>query len=98
MERRAFLAMPAAAAILPGVPKYRVVSAFQPAARPGMPGPYPGSVVSVKYENSIDAQNEKVDPAVVAEMILRGMTSLTGEKSARDAWRKLIAPSDVVGV
>jgi uncharacterized protein (DUF362 family) len=98
MERRAFLAMPAAAAILPGVPKYRVVSAFKPTDRPGMPGLYPGSVVSVKAEKSIDAETEKVDPAVVAEMILRGMTALTGEKAPRDAWRKLIAPSDVVGI
>src|ERR1022692_1296696 len=98
MERRTFLAMPAAAAILPDAPKYRVVSAFKPAAHPGMPGLYPGSVVSVKSEKSIDAESEKVDAAVVAEMMLRGMTSLTGEKAPRDAWRKLISPSDVVGL
>jgi uncharacterized protein (DUF362 family) len=98
MERRTFLAMPAAAAALPDTPKYHVVSAFQPKARPGMPGSYPGSVISVKAEKSIDPETEKVDAAVVAEMVRRGMTSLTGEPAARDAWRKLFSPSDVIGI
>src|SRR5579872_88700 len=98
MERRTFLAMPAAAAVLHETPKYRVVSAFKPTAHPGMPGPYPGAVVSVKAANSIDPQTEKVDAAVVAEMVRRGMASLTGEAAARDGWRKLFAPSDVVGI
>ena len=90
--------MPAAAAALPDTPKYRVVSAFQPKPHPGMPGPYPGSVVSVKADNSIDPETEKVDATVVAEMVRRGMTALTGEATARDAWRKFFSPSDVVGV
>jgi uncharacterized protein (DUF362 family) len=98
MERRTFLAMPAAAAALPDTPKYRVVSAFQPKPHPGMPGPYPGSVVSVKAETSIDPETEKVDPTVVAEMVRRGMTALTGEPTARDAWRKFFTPSDVIGI
>jgi uncharacterized protein (DUF362 family) len=98
MERRTFLAMPAAAAALPDTPKYRVVSAFQPKPHPGMPGPYPGSVVSVKAENSIDPETEKVDATVVAEMVRRGMTALTGEPTARDAWRKFFSPSDVIGI
>src|SRR5262249_39311303 len=98
MERRVFLAMPAAAASIPDQPKYRVVSAFHAAAHPGMPGPYPGSVVSVKAERSIDAQSESVDAPTVAEMIRRGMTALTGEADARDAWRKFFSLSDVVGV
>jgi uncharacterized protein (DUF362 family) len=98
MERRTFLAMPAAAAVLHETPKYRVVSAFKPTAKPGMPGPYRGSVVSVKAENSIDSQTEKVDAGVVAEMVRRGMASLTGEAAAHDGWRKLFAPSDVVGI
>jgi uncharacterized protein (DUF362 family) len=98
MERRTFLAMPAAAAILPGSPNYRVVSAFRPAAHPGMPGMYPGSVVSVKAERSIDPATEKVDADTVAEMIRRGMTALTGEQASRDAWRKFFSPSDVIGI
>src|SRR5260370_6008196 len=90
--------MPAAAAVLPVTTKSKVVSAFQATQHPGMPGPYPGSVVSVKAANSIDSQTEKVDAAVVAEMVRRGMASLTGEAAARDGWRKLFAPSDVVGI
>ena len=69
--------MPAAAAALPDTPKYHVVSAFQPKPHPGMPGPYPGSVISVKADNSIDPETEKVDATVVAEMVRRGMTALT---------------------
>jgi len=90
--------MPAAAAALPDTPKYHVVSAFQPKPHPGMPGPYPGSVISVKAENSIDPETEKVDATVVAEMVRRGMTALTGEPSARDAWRKFFSPSDIIGI
>ena len=97
MERRAFLAMPAAAS-MSDQPKYRVVSAFHATAHPGMPGPYPGSVVSVKAEKSIDPQSEKVDAPTVAEMIRRGMAALTGEAAAHDAWRKFFSPSDVVGI
>jgi uncharacterized protein (DUF362 family) len=98
MERRTFLAMPAAAAALPETPKYRVVSAFKPSANPGMPGPYRGSVVSVKADKSIDPQAEKVDATVVTEMVRRGMTALTGEAAPHDAWRKFFVPSDVIGI
>src|SRR5437773_82499 len=98
MERRTFLTMPAAAAVLPDTPTYRVVSAFQSSAHPGMPGQYPGSVVSVKAEKSIDPQTEKVDMETVTEMVRRGMAALTAEADARDAWRKLFSPADVVGI
>ncbi len=98
MERRTFLSLPAAAAIQPNTPKYQVVSSFKPASRPGMPGLYPGSVVSVKAEKSIDPQTEKVDPATVSEMVRRGMLALTAERSASDAWRKFFSPSDIVGI
>jgi uncharacterized protein (DUF362 family) len=63
-----------------------------------MPGPYPGTVVSVKAEKAIDPSTEKVDTATVAEMVLRGMAALTGETAARDAWRKFFSPSDIVGI
>src|SRR5262249_55649050 len=98
MDRRTFLTIPAAAAVLPETPNYRVVSSFQPSAHPGMPGPYRGSVVSVKAGKSIDEQTEKVDAGGVAELIRRGMAALTGEAAASDAWRKFFSPSDVVGV
>src|SRR5260370_18751254 len=31
-------------------------------------------------------------------MIRRGMSALTGERDARDAWRKFFSPSDIVGI
>src|ERR1039457_7332525 len=73
MHRRTFLQMAAAApAALAApdrkLPKYRVVSHYQPAAQPGMPGPYPGQVASVHAANCIDEATEKPDPAVVREM------------------------------
>src|ERR1035438_1608413 len=80
MHRRTFLQMAAAApAALAAkdrkIPKYRVVSHYQPAAQPGMPGPYPGQVASVHAAKCIDEATEKPDPAVVREMMARGMRS-----------------------
>src|ERR1017187_6682399 len=90
MHRRTFLQMAAAApAALAApdrkLPKYRVVSHYQPAAQPGMPGPYPGQVASVHAANCIDEATEKPDPAVVREMMARGMRALTGNADVRDA-------------
>ena len=80
------------------VPSYRVVSAYKPAAQPGMPGPYPGQVVRIHSEKSIDPATEKVDPEVVRRMIDSGMKTLTGESQPRDAWARFISPKDVVGI
>ena len=63
-----------------------------------MPGPYPGQVVRVHSEKSIDAATEKVDPEVVKRMIDSGMKTLTGESQPRDAWARFISPKDVVGI
>jgi hypothetical protein len=103
MHRRAFLQMAAAAPAAmaaPGreIPGYRVVSHYQPVARSGMPGPYPGQVASVHAEKCIEAATEKPDPAVVREMMARGMLALTGDADVRDAWARFITPSDVVGI
>lgn len=103
MHRRTFLQMAAAApAALSAtdrkVPKYRVVSHYPPAPQPGMPGPYPGQVVSVHAEKCIDEATEKPADTVVREMMARGMRALTGATDVRDAWARFIAPSDVVGI
>jgi hypothetical protein len=103
MHRRTFLQIAAAApAALAAndrkIPKYRVVSSFQPASPPGMPGLYPGKVVSVHGAHSIDEATEKPDPAAVREMMARGMRALTGDADVRDAWARFVAPSDVVGI
>ena len=53
-------------------PKYKVVTPFKPAAKPGMPGPYPGQVVRVHSEKSLDVATDKVDRAVVKQMLSTG--------------------------
>jgi len=103
MHRRKFLQMTAAASAALAatdrkVPKYRVVSHYQPATQPGMPGPYPGQVASVHAEKCIDEATERPDPACVREMMTRGMRALTGDADVRDAWARFVTPSDVVGI
>src|SRR5580692_10694244 len=103
MHRRTFLQMAAAvpaalAAPDHRLPKYRVVSHYQAATQPGMPGPYPGQVASVHAEKCIDEASEKPDPAVVREMMTRGMRALTGDADIRDAWARFVTPADVVGI
>ncbi|HUE03232.1 MAG TPA: DUF362 domain-containing protein [Bryobacteraceae bacterium] len=103
MHRRTFLQLAAAApAALAApdhtIPNYRVVSHYQPAAQPGMPGPYPGHVAAVHAEKCIDEATEKADAAIVREMMARGMRALTGDADVRDAWARFITPADVVGI
>jgi uncharacterized protein (DUF362 family) len=104
MHRRNFLHLGAAAPLLasppdaPAVPKYRVVSAFQPSPNPGMPGPYRGQSARVRAARSIDENTGKVDAQVVRAMISEGMRALTGEKDERDCWARFVTPKDVVGV
>jgi hypothetical protein len=103
MDRRAFLELLAATPLAArlgadaGAPRYRIVSPYAPAVRPGMPGPWPGRVVSVKSERPLDATGQAVD-AVVREMMDRGLRALTGETTTAAAWRRLFAPGDVVGI
>lgn len=104
MERRTFLLGAAAtpialaASLHEDLPKYRIVSRYQPAAQPGMPGPYPGVVARVHAEKSIDMNSEKVDVPTVREMIAQGMRTLTGDADARDSWARFFNPADVVGI
>jgi uncharacterized protein (DUF362 family) len=103
MKRRTFLSAAAAAPALMGkesdeLPKYRIVSRYQPAKSSGMPGPYPAKVISLHDENVIDAASERVNVPVMREMMARGMRSLTGAADVRDAWARFIRPDDVVGI
>jgi len=110
MDRRTFLAALAALPALPSVssaqsalngrpiPSYRIVTRFTPAPVPGMPGPYPGRVVTVHSPRCIDEATEKVDVPTVQTMIARGMTSLTGDKDARDSWARFFDAQDFVGI
>jgi uncharacterized protein (DUF362 family) len=108
MERRAFVRLLAGAPFAPAaaeasgkrdpLPKVRVVSGYAAAAVPGMPGPYPGRVVSVRSEACVDAATGAADGGVVREMMARGICALTGDRSPQEAWRRFVEPADVVGV
>ena len=80
------------------LPKFKIATPFKPAAVPGMPGPYPGRVVSVKAQNSLSEDGLKFNAEVIREMMERGMRALTGEKQTIEAWRRFIKPDDVVGI
>jgi uncharacterized protein (DUF362 family) len=103
VDRRTFLA---AAVMVPALsqldrrptPKYRVVTKFKPSGRPGMPGAYPGRVVTVRSPRCIDEATERVDTPTVREMIARGMTSLTGDADPRDSWARFFDQDDFVGI
>ena len=102
MKRRTFIqvsgAAPFAQAADEAAPEYSIVTSFKPAQLPGMPGPYPGQVVSVHADKCIDTQTEKVDAPKVQQMISRGMRELTGASNDATAWRRFFTPSDVVGI
>jgi uncharacterized protein (DUF362 family) len=79
-------------------PVYHRVTRFQPTGPLGMPGPYPGQVVRVHSEGSIDAASDKVNRELVKQMLASGIQALTGDARTEDAWARFISPSDVVGI
>jgi uncharacterized protein (DUF362 family) len=102
-ERRSFLQLSGAATVAlaaerQDIPQYEVVTAFKPSPTQGMPGRYPGSVVAIHADKCIDPASERVDAAVVREMVSRGMQALTGAASDADAWKGFLSPDDVVGI
>ena len=80
------------------IPALKVVSSYAPAKTPGMPGPYPGRVVSVKSDKSVDIATGQANDTVVREMMASGMRALTGASTTPDAWRRFFVPADVVGI
>jgi uncharacterized protein (DUF362 family) len=101
MDRRSFLQLAAAAPLLaskPALPTYRVTTKFTAAPQPGMPGQFPGEVVRVSCDRSIDVQTEHVDSSAIRSMLSAGMRALTGASTDRDAWSRFITPDDVVGI
>ncbi len=106
MKRRTFVqllaATPLASSIqaeeTKGVPKYKVVTPYKAAAAPGMPGPYPGKVFSVKSAKCLSENGEKINGEVVREMMDRGMRAMTGDAKAIDSWRRFFTPEDIVGI
>lgn len=60
-----------------------------------IPGPFPGKVVEVKNQNALEG--DKVDAAVVRDMVEEGITKLTG-KGMKESFELLFTPDDVVGL
>ena len=66
-----------------------------PRGKHAIPGPFPGKVVVVHDPRCL--VDEKVDGKVVAEMLERGITSLTG-KSLKKSFSMLFDKEDIVGI
>jgi len=60
-----------------------------------LPGPFPGKVVQVTNPKCL--AGDKVDAAVVAGMVEKGITALTG-KGMKKSFQMLFDPRDVVGI
>lgn len=104
MNRRTFVRLLAASPlaakfqIRTGLPPLKIVSHYSAAPVPGMPGPYPGRVVRVKSDKSVDLSSGAADDGIVREMMAQGMRTLTGAATTADAWRTFFVPADVVGI
>jgi hypothetical protein len=101
MDRRSFVRLLAGAPLLRTLqvrPNLKVVSRYARSAVPGMPGPYPGRVVSVTSASSVDTTTGAANADAVREMMARGMRALTGAGSTDEAWRRFFEPADRVGV
>src|SRR5262245_59611729 len=108
MKRRTFVKLLASTPLITGddaaewksrkIPEHKAVTPYQPAATPGMPGPYRGQVVSIKSENCLSKDGLQINAEIVREMMERGMRELTGERHVLDAWRQFIRLDDIVGI
>jgi len=104
MHRRSFVRLLTATSFLrdfqvrPDTPALRVVSKYRASANSGMPGPYPGRVVSIRSDRCVDTSTGAANDEVVRDMLARGMRALTGAGTTADAWRRFFEPSDIVGI
>ena len=71
-------------------------AATLPRTKLGMPGLYPGRVISVHHPLSIAAG--VYQKSAVHQMMHRGMAGLTGADDWAAAWRQFVEPGDVVGI
>ena len=66
-----------------------------PRSKHSLPGPFPGKVVKVTDRASVS--DTKVDGKVVARMVEKGLTTLTG-RDPKGAFTLLFEPTDIVGI
>jgi uncharacterized protein (DUF362 family) len=62
----------------------------------GMPGLFPGRVMQTTHAGVLSGA--RIVPDAVREMVARGMTGLTGERTVADAFARFIDASDVVAL
>jgi hypothetical protein len=90
------------AAILPQAktplkPETNIKDALKvPRTASSMPGKFPGAVVQATHDHSI--ANDKVDLAVVDQMVRKCMMELTGTATSAAAWKMFVTPDDVIGL
>lgn len=109
MERRDFVKLMASTPLIAredaldwkrrAIPKHKIATPHKGTTGAlGMPGPYPGQVVSVKSERVLSDDGKQINADIVREMMERGMRLLTGQRQTIDAWRQFIRPEDIVGI
>ena len=59
-------------------------------------GPTPGIVAEVHLPGAL--QGGQPAPGAAKRMLAAGMSSLTGEKDPRDAWRRFVTPGERIGI
>ena len=93
LGRRDFFGALTAAAALP---QFTTTGRAQSNGKLGLPGLFPGRVVSVKSPACYTGGKFQVEP--IRAMMRRGMTELTGAPDWVAAWRMFVQPGDVVGI
>jgi len=66
-----------------------------PRGKHSLPGPFPGKVVKVTDTRSL--VDDKFDARIIAGMVQKGISSLTG-RNMKESFRLFLDPSDVVGI
>jgi uncharacterized protein (DUF362 family) len=61
-----------------------------------MPGKLPGAVVVATHDKSV--AGDKVDLAVVDEMVRKSLMELTGTSTIAAAWKQFVTPDDIIGL
>jgi len=71
-------------------------SAKVPRNASSMPGKLPGAVVEATHDKSV--AGDKVDLAVVDEMVRKSLMELTGTSTIAAAWKQFVTPDDIIGL
>ncbi len=81
----------------PAKPDTNIKDALKvPRTATSMPGKFPGAVVQSIHDRAV--ANDKVDLAIVDEMVRKSIMELTGAASSAAAWKMFVTPDDVIGL